>query len=280
MADDERLLRELADALREDDAAARGPTPRASPPSGGRSRRRPSALPRPRRRARRPPQRARPRRAPAGFRLPRPPPPPLPATAGALALVAAGLLAGGALDGGGGGARAGRSSTPARSRCRAAPTRGERWRSARSGSGAPSTSRTDRLPLLPRASTTRSGSSAPATGPGDRTASPPGTFPPRRRRPLRRAVEGGRRPAPSSPRSRSPPSPATATRGRPARSCARDVGGCGTLAPRAPGAASVRLVRRASWLAGAEGAGLDGRGRREGRASTRNRAWCGTGSTA
>lgn len=184
MADDERLLRELSDALREDDAAAPGPDParlaafrraveekaeRGSAPASGARDSAPDA-------AHGAPGRmpdAAPRRR---FRLPR-----LriaiPLTAGALALVAAGLLAGGALDGGNDGAPRGTLEYAGAIALPSGADGGE-LEIREIGIGRTVDLRTDRLPLLPRVDYYE----VWFVGPGDRPGRPnrisAGTFHP------------------------------------------------------------------------------------------------------
>lgn len=173
MADDERLLRELSDALREDDAATRGPDParlaafrraveekgeRGSAPAPHGSPGESTAPPRRR------------------FRLPR-----LriavPATAAALALVAAGLLAGGALDGGNDGAPRGTLEYAGAIALPSGADGGE-LEIREIGIGRTVDLRTDRLPLLPRGDYYE----VWFVGPGDRPGRPnrisAGTFHP------------------------------------------------------------------------------------------------------
>jgi hypothetical protein len=176
VADDDRLLRELADALREDDAAARGPDPArlaafrlaveqkaqrgaaaAAPEHGAPGRTHAGA---PRRR----------------FHLPR-----LriavPATAAALALVAAGLIAGGAFDGDGGGAPRGTLEYAGAIELPSGADGGE-LEIREIGIGRTVDLTTDRLPLLPRGDYYE----VWFVGPGDRPGRPnrisAGTFHP------------------------------------------------------------------------------------------------------
>ncbi|HST38575.1 MAG TPA: anti-sigma factor [Conexibacter sp.] len=186
MADDERLLRELADALRADDdardGAAAGPDPArlavfrraaeakaaarsAAPASHGA----PGAPDR----APTPGGDAAPRRR---FRLPRLRIA-LPATAAALALVAAGLLAGGALDGGDDGAPRGTLEYAGAIALPSGADGGE-LEIREIGIGRTVDLRTDRLPLLPRGDYYE----VWFVGPGDRPGRPnrisAGTFHP------------------------------------------------------------------------------------------------------